>query len=257
MILLPGVRSVRTARRSQLAFYWHARDATLLAETGQQGVLSNEGVATTGSNLVPSVGSTIVAGSRQPRFTRVAPDNVLEMTGITAGKDIERLTFPFGLVAADLTVLYRFTGLWTLGGTLAAQGGLFSIGTAIGDGAGAIRFQRSSGTNYFLSRSSSGGTSSDVSLAESDSLSWPVDALVSYTASTGIAHLTLRGANGFLTSTINAGGSAHIFTSSRWAQQQMTLGYDGSGSVPGQPHRLYFCKIATGEKTFAQMDLLF
>lgn len=256
MILLPGARSQRTDRRSAFAFAWDARDASLLPRTGQTPTLLQTGAPTlAGGFVVPETGPQIRAGKRMPRFGYdvLTDQNYLELSGTTAGQDVEQLTYGANLLAVDTTVLIRLTGLWVVGAAIPVQGGLFTLGTAPGLGAGALRLQRG-GTNYVLTRHL-GALNQTVNLAEPPALVWPADLLLTYTAATGIASLAIRSANGTITGPVTVGGASFI-APGRWGGGQLALGSDPAGGLPGAPARYYAASVALAIHTFVEMDSL-
>jgi hypothetical protein len=251
MILLPGVRSQRVSRRSRLAFYWHARDASLEPVTGQvPTLLQLGGVGLTGGPVVPGVGATIAAGKAMPRFSREAATglNYLELSGNTTNQDVEELLYAGSFPARDLTMLVRLKGLWTAGATL-AEGAMFGLG---GDGAtaagGAIGVTRTS-TYWQASRATPGGSAS-VNLTEPGSLTWPVDVLLSYNGTDGKVQVALRDAAGVVST------SAWSSTGYPTVGERMgtALAWFCASSPAGHPARYYWIKVAMGLYTFTQMD---
>lgn len=255
MILLPGMRSLREFRRSQLAFMWDAKDADLLPVTGQEPQLTGTpAVGTVGGNIVPGVGTTVATGKGMPRFGRDpslgANHLALAGSGI-AGQDAEALTYFASLPARDCTVLMRLTGIWTPGFSFASQGGLFALGNQGLQGAGTLLLYRLS-TNWILTRSYLGSNSS-ANLAENAGLVWPADALIVFTGSTGGATLSLRGANGTIYGPLATGTAAgYSQPNKRWGGDVICVG--NAGIYPGANLKLYLLKIAMGIKSYADMD---
>lgn len=253
MILLPGVPSNRPYRRSALIFSWHAKDAVLLPVTGQQPTFTSV-PDTTLPPVIPGVGSTVSVGNAMPRFGRLSlsgvPTNYLETSGLTSGQDDEQLSYDFGLLAQDLSVLIRLTGLWTAGATLTSFGYVMSLGNGTA-GAGTVRITRNSNVWQAQRQTAAGGTA-NISLTENAALVWPADVLLTYVQSTGIVTLTLRSANGTLYGPVSTAG---LIATGRFAGEVFGLGSD-AGLALGQPMRLFFAKIAYGVQTFAAMDAL-
>jgi hypothetical protein len=246
MILLPGALSQREERRSELSFSWDARDCSLRALSGQVGTLANlTPTGTTPGNITPLYGPVIEGAKVQPRFCRVGAENVLELSGVTSLQDQEKLTFPYALHLHDLTVYMKLTGLWTAGASLSTHY-IFGLGTGT-TGGGQLRVFRT-GTNWRVERKT--GTTVTADLAENAGLVWPVEMLASYTASTRVSTIKLRGANGTVygPSTTAAGGTA----TGRFLGDLLGVGSDplvGAGAAI----RLYRMKIALALYDFDAM----
>lgn len=256
MILLPGSRSERLERRSQLAFFWHAKDATLVPVTGQTSALINTGTpALTGGAVTPRYGAEVVAGKGMPRFG-YDPEtglNYLALSGTTAGQDVESLTYQAALPARSLSVLLRFRGLWTPGATFASAAGLFSLGLTTVTGAGTLQLNRHTGSSYRVVRQNASDFDS-ATLAESGTQGWPADALVTYNGALGRAELSLRSTTGVVTGPVSCGGAAYA-SAARWGGNALSLGSNYQFAA-GAPIWLYWCKIALGVKTFQQLDVM-
>jgi hypothetical protein len=254
MILGPGARSLRAERRSRLAFYWEAREASLLPITGQGVQLLNGGASSlVGGTVTPKVGSAVTAGNAMPRFGYNATlgENYLALSGTTGGQDVEQLNYFAVLPARDQTALLRFTGLWTAGASV--TGGLFQLGLDPAIAAGSILLWRS-GTNYVIARQDAAHGQVSSLLAENAALVWPADALISYVGATGIVSLSVRSANGTIYGPVTSGSSSYIAPNKRWGGQGLAIGRTTANA--GAPINLYRVKIALAVKTFAQMDAL-
>ena len=249
MILLPGVLSQREERRSELSFSWDARDCSLRAISGQQGTLANlTPTGTTPGPITPLYGAAITAGKAQARWTRVGAENTLALSGVTAGQDQEQLTFPYALHLHDLTIYMKLTGLWTAGASLATHY-IMAIGSGTAEG-GQLRILRST-TNWRIERRT--GTTVSVDLAENAGLVWPVEVLASYTASTRVSLIKLRGANGTVYGPVVTAAGGVV--SGRFAGDVLGLGSDPVAGA-GAAIRLYRAKIALALYDFDQMTVL-
>lgn len=257
MIVLPGVLPQRAVRRSALAFLWSARDCDLRPFTGQDYDFTQVGATTlAGGAITPAYGGAVTAGKAMPRFGRGAvaglPANFLELSGTTAGQDVERLAYDFALMGQDLTLLWRFTGLWTPGGSVATAGTLLQVGVGTIDN-GNVRVQRSS-TTYGIIRQTDGGTST-VNLTENAALAFPADLLVTFALATGVATLSLRSATGTIYGPVSTTNTPATYARlGRFAGTTIAVG--GSVTLESSPYRWYLGKIALGIQTFAQMDAL-
>ncbi len=253
MILLPGVLSRRSARRSNLIFGWHARDAVLGALTGQPGTLVQAGAGTlTSGSIVAAYGNTVVTGKAMPRFGRdpVAAANYLEIAGTVTGQDIERVSFPFAVRSQNLTLLVRALGTWSLGASNVVPGSVLALGSTTAGG-GMVTLGRNADSWVVTRRTA---TTNTASVVEGAGWVGPLDLLVTYNAATGTAQLSIRDATG----TIRATGAATTaaIAAGRFGGEVLWFGYDGVGALNAPPVRLYLVKLAPGLQTFAAMDAL-
>lgn len=250
-ILYPGQRGRRIPRTSRLAFMWDARDRSLIARSGQVGVLAATGASTSGGVITPGTGpATVQAGRAQPRFGSVAGAALLDLTGVDAGKDVEYLSFPFALGPCSLTLLLTLTPTWALGASRATAHYAFGLGdTGVGNTSWKVYRGGAAATSWAIQRSM--GTLHTATVLESASQTAPLDILVTYDHATGIDTISVRGANGTITGP--SASAAMAVNTLRWSGDVLALGSDAAAKL-GAPIRLHRCKLAIGVKTFADMD---
>jgi hypothetical protein len=256
MILLPGVPSSRIARISQLSFAWDAKDATLLARTGQTGTLAALSTTTVGGAITPAVGAALVAGRGQPRWSRVGALNALDLAQMTAGQDPERLTYPYASMNQGITVLLRLTPTWSAGASRATEQWVFGLGdSSLGNDWFRISRGGSSGTFWNVQRSVSGPTvQTSNGVAEPGTAPYPLDIYAYYDlAGTGFTRLSIRDAAGAVTSSTGT-GTTHA-PLARWSGEILGLG-GVPGAILGAPIRLHAVKLALGFYTITQMDAM-
>lgn len=259
MILLPGEMSRREDPRSELAFHWRAKDASLRALTGQLGSLTQIApiaLATVGGPITPAAGPALVAGKGQPRFVRdVDGAPALELSGSTAGQDQERLQFPFALHRHDLTLALKLRGLWTPGAAF-AETWVASLGSSAAD-AGRIRVRRGgaggAGPDWSVWRQTPLTTAASAGLPESVAIAWPAVVLVTYTKATEVTAIRVRGANGVEFGPVSSGTVAAA--AGRFAGDTLTIGSDAEAGL-GAPIRLHWAKIALGLYGLGEMELV-
>lgn len=256
MILYPGVRSKRTSRSSRLAFLWEARDASLVARSGQVGVFSASGVSTIGGVITPGTGpGTVQAGRAQPRFGMVGGVPLLDLASATAGQDAELLQFPFALGPVSLTLLLTLTPTWTMGASRATINYAFTLGNlSIGTPAWRVSRGGAGGeaTGWSIRRTIPGPTTDIATVAEGAGLTAPLALLVTYNHTTGVDAISIRDANGTVTGPVSS--SAIAANTSRWAGDTLYFANDPQASTSGLPIRLHVVKLAIGVKTYADMD---
>lgn len=252
MILLPGVQGFRSDRSSRLAFAWDARDRTLLARSGQQGVLS--AIAGAAQSITPGYGPAVTGGFAQPRYGRIggsAGAAVLDLDGSTAGAQQQQLLYPFSMGPASLTLFLRLTPLWAAGSSRASTTYVFSLGNSA---VGPDRLRVARITTAWQATRSTAGFSTAVSTPESGSAVFPLDLLVTYNHANGATSIQTRDAALALSTpgTLASG----TLQSGRWAGGVLALGSDAELRL-GAPIRLHLAKLAIGAVlTFADMDLL-
>jgi hypothetical protein len=258
MILLPGVQGARTERSSRLAFSWDARDRSLQARSGQQGVLSaGTGTALT---LTPGYGSTITGGFGQPRFGRIGGSggaSILDLDASTSGAERHWLTFPFAVPVASLSVFLRLTPTWTMGASRGTANMAFGIGDpTIGARLFDIRRGGTFPTGWYTTRQEPTGGTNSGQTVEGAGLVAPLDVLATYDVTSRALTIQLRDATGTLT-TAASGGTSLAAQTGHWSGDVLGLGNRPTQDALGLPIRLHLAKVAVGAVlTYADMDLL-
>lgn len=261
MILLPGVLSSRVSRISQLSFGWDAKDASLLARTGQLGALT-VAAAASGGAITPAYGSALVAGRGEPRFSRVGTVNGLDLSGVTAGQDAERLLYPYAMAVGSLTVVLKLTPTWSAGASRATEHYVFGLGSS-GIAQNYLRLSRggASATSWKITRSVDGpATQTSNTVVEPGTFVWPLEVRGWFDATpsggfTGFTRVELRDATGATVTSSGSGTTHPVIAGSRWSGEVMGIGHDPALGL-GAPISLHSVKLALGVKTFAEMDAL-
>jgi hypothetical protein len=259
-LLYSGAGSRRVARASLLQLYWRASDGEINALTGQTGRLELIGApATRPAQWHTSFGTNGV-GDATPRFgtyMSLGGKTLLAVSGEGAGGvSIEQWSIEYPRYLDTLTFWARLTPEWVAGANRAAFNvAQFGVDQVAAAGGGFLRLQRT-GVNWVALRDRL-TVSQSVTLAENAAITYPMDVLMSQSAA-GVIALSLRSASGTIyTGTPTAGDASFLTGTDRWGvnatadTQRLYLGPNPSASVLWEA-----IKVASGVKTFAEMDAL-